>query len=477
MDCDRFRGAKALFRTLAWYCKEGITFDEAAFKRFRSNKTKEFGYLLKFNEDFDFDCVRLFVEEYFSNQDESKLSDHEMKFIENHQNHEIFMDCDVLDELKQNLYDVEEWFNQYDRIAYANEWSREEKGRKLPVWLKEKALNIWYDLEQMYKHNYEIVRKMIIDKMDRSNNIAYLQEFFNRTQKNGESVDDYSRTLKKAYNKAFKASMSEDAYKALLGRFRTGIIPEIQSIMCTTEPKSYDEAVEIANKIERSLELKIDTMNINRVENHQFIGKSESKDYSTKTWTGLRKRDISPFRNLKIEKQRYEGSSNNRSELAHKKCDSCQRYGHLAKYLLDNNEQTPRQTTAPYVKIKINGKNITAALDSGAAKTMISSSLARLINANPLQNNNRTKWITANGGKLVSKGEIFTRICFGNHSFIQKCELIDNLASDMLLGTDMLLDQEALIDYRNKRLCFGRTKLPLLIERKQKWKILLIDDK
>ncbi|RNA22241.1 hypothetical protein BpHYR1_020435 [Brachionus plicatilis] len=94
MDCDKFRGAKALFRTLAWYCKEGITFDEAAFKRFRSNKTKEFGYLLKFNKDFSFDCVRLFVEEYFSNQDESKLSDHEMKFIENHQNHEIFMDCD-----------------------------------------------------------------------------------------------------------------------------------------------------------------------------------------------------------------------------------------------------------------------------------------------------------------------------------------------------------------------------------------------
>ncbi|RNA32617.1 Retrovirus-related Pol poly from transposon [Brachionus plicatilis] len=190
--------------------------------------------------------------------------------------------CDVLDELKQNLCgkncgdvkktnygksfirsvepltgnedDAEEWLNQYDRIAYANEWSRGEKGRKLPVWLKEKDLNILYDLEQIYKHNYEIVRKMIIDKMDRSNNIEYLQEFFIRTQKNGESVDDYSRTLKKAYNKAFKASMSEDANKALFGRFRTGIIPEIQSIMCTTEPKSYDEAVEMANKIERSLE-------------------------------------------------------------------------------------------------------------------------------------------------------------------------------------------------------------------------------
>ncbi|RNA10761.1 UBA domain-containing Mud1 [Brachionus plicatilis] len=194
-----------------------------------------------------------------------------------------------------------------------------------------------------------------------------------------------------------------------------------------------------------------------------------------------------------MEKQRYEGRNNNLSELAHKKCYSCQRYGHLAKYcdfktrkqslssrlltVPDNNEQTPRQTTATYVKIKINGKNITAALDSGAAKTMISSSLARLIKANPLQNNNRTKWITANGGKLVSKGEIFTRICFGNHSFIQKCEVIDNWASDMLLGTDMLFEQEALIDYKNKQLCFGRTKLPLIIESKQKWKTLLIDDK
>ncbi|RNA01607.1 hypothetical protein BpHYR1_020490, partial [Brachionus plicatilis] len=71
----------------------------------------------------------------------------------------------------------------------------------------------------------------------------------------------------------------------------------------------------------------------------------------------------------------------------------------------------------------------------------------------------------------------FKRICFGNHSFIQKCEVIDNLASDMLLGTDMLLEQEALLDYRNRQLCFGRTKLPLIIESKQKWKTLLIDDK
>ncbi|RNA43921.1 hypothetical protein BpHYR1_001306 [Brachionus plicatilis] len=82
------------------------------------------------------------------------------------------MDCDLLDELKQSLCgrtgdikkinygksfissvetltgnenDVEVWFNQLKRIAYANECSREEKGRKLPFWLKEKALNIWYD--------------------------------------------------------------------------------------------------------------------------------------------------------------------------------------------------------------------------------------------------------------------------------------------------------------------------------------------
>ncbi|RNA36051.1 hypothetical protein BpHYR1_052700 [Brachionus plicatilis] len=84
--------------------------------------------------------------------------------------------------------------------------------------------------------------------MDGSNNKAYLQEFFNKTQKNRETIDDYSATLKKAFNKAFKSSASEDANKALLGRFRTGIIPEIQSIMCTTEPKNFEEAVELADR-------------------------------------------------------------------------------------------------------------------------------------------------------------------------------------------------------------------------------------
>ncbi|RMZ96583.1 hypothetical protein BpHYR1_049564 [Brachionus plicatilis] len=97
---DKFVGTKALFKTLAWYCREGRTFDEAAFK---TDKVKDFSNLQKYNEDFKFETIRTFVEENFTSVDVSKLTDHEQKIIENHQKHEIFVDCDVLDELKQHM--------------------------------------------------------------------------------------------------------------------------------------------------------------------------------------------------------------------------------------------------------------------------------------------------------------------------------------------------------------------------------------
>ncbi|RNA13567.1 hypothetical protein BpHYR1_016195 [Brachionus plicatilis] len=247
----------ALFKTLAWYCREGRTFYEEAFKRFKNDKAKDFSNLQKYNENFKFEPVRPFVEEYFTSVDVSKLTDHELKIIENHQKHEIFFDCDVLDDLKQHMCrgsdtvekktnfnatfinnieplsgnedDVDECFNQYDKTAFANGWTREKKGE-----------NYWYGSKKK-----PLIHGMICLK---KNNVSYLQEFFNQTQKNGETIDDYSATLKKAFNKAFKSSASEDVNKALLGRFRTSILPEIQSIMCTKEPKNYEEAVELASK-------------------------------------------------------------------------------------------------------------------------------------------------------------------------------------------------------------------------------------
>ncbi|RNA10725.1 hypothetical protein BpHYR1_009498, partial [Brachionus plicatilis] len=63
-----------------------------------------------------------------------------------------------------------------------------------------------------------------------------------------------STNNKQAVSNAFKSRASKDANKALLGRFRTGIIQEIQCIMCTTEPKSYEEVGELANDTDNESE-------------------------------------------------------------------------------------------------------------------------------------------------------------------------------------------------------------------------------
>lgn len=188
------------------------------------------------------------------------------------------------------------------------------------------------------KHSYEKVRAKLIEKIDRSNNISYLQDFFNKVQKNGENVEDYSMALKKAFNKAFKASNSEDASKALLGRFRTGLVPEIQSIMCTTEPKSYEEAVEMASKIEKSLELKFNKLSINSVEKHNNY--ENYKNYDKKPYSRSRPRTMrrspTPFNrnstDRKFDRSRSNSSSSRASSPQRNVCYNCRKPGHIAKY-------------------------------------------------------------------------------------------------------------------------------------------------
>ncbi|RNA20423.1 hypothetical protein BpHYR1_022966, partial [Brachionus plicatilis] len=371
---DKFVGTKALFKT---------------------RLVVQRGNLQKYNEDFKFETIRTFVEEYFTSVDVSKLTDHEHKIIENLQKHEIFVDCDVLDELKQHMCGgsdtvekktnfnttfinniepltgnedgVDEWFNQYDRIAFANGWSREEKGRKLPVWLKDKALNTWYDMPQE------------------------------------KTIDDYSATLKKAFNKAFKSSASEDANKALLGRFRTGIIPKIQSIMCTTEPKNFEEAVELAGKIEKLLELRLSTMTINKIDKDRYNDNKTNAENPRKS----RGANMEEFSNRR-----------NRSKSNYSNRNTGSPWGLPVLYHSSTNSHN--DITATYVKVTINGTKILAILDSGAAKTMISSVFAIQLNLKPLQQATKNKWVSASGSELISKGDANAKISLWKLLFYSK---------------------------------------------------------
>ncbi|CAF0996277.1 unnamed protein product [Brachionus calyciflorus] len=293
-------------------------------------------------------------------------------------------------------------------------------------------------------------------------------------QKVGESVDDYSVALKKAFNRAFRGSKSEDAQRTLLERFRTGLIPEIQSLMCTIEPKKIDEAIELA-KVEKTLELQLKKLSINSVQPTEQSRQSANR-YRRFERSRSRKRSTTPYNK---NTERSKSSSQSPIRLT---CYNCQKQGHMAKDcknkstgharvypVLHNENKNPHKTTsATYIQVKINGVKVTVILDSGAAKTLISAKFAKEANLNSIKKSSGSKWISANKQELVSHGECNIDIAFGNYKISQDCEIIQDLSADALLNRDLLMSQGAIINYSKKTLSIGGTVIPLIIKNNQR---------
>ena len=53
--------------------------------------------------------------------------------------------------------------------------------------------------------------------------------------------------------KHFKGADSDNARRLLLDNFTTGLKTDIQTLLCITNPKTFEDAVEVATKIEKTL--------------------------------------------------------------------------------------------------------------------------------------------------------------------------------------------------------------------------------
>ncbi|CAF1071831.1 unnamed protein product [Brachionus calyciflorus] len=244
---------------------------------------------------------------------------------------------------------------------------------------------------------------------------------------------------------------------------------------CTIEPKKIDEAIELANKVEKTLELQLKKLTINAVQSDEK--KSHSKHKSRRfDRSRSRKRSVTPFNR---NRERSKSFSQSPVRVI---CYNCHKPGHFAKDckrkvtgharvypVLHNENKNPHKTTsATYIQVKINGIKVTAILDSGAAKTLISEKFAKMAKLNPVKKSNGSKWISANKQELMSHGECNIDIAFGNYCTSQECEVIQDLSADALLSTDLLMSQGAVINYSKKTLSIGSTVVPLVIKNNQR---------
>ena len=226
--------------------------------------------------------------------------------------------------------DVEEWFLSFERIGVLNHWTKITSGERLPIYLKEKVLNIWYNMPEDQRYNYDQVKTRILEKFDMSSKASNAVKFYSRNQSKSESVHDYAGDLAKAFRKMSKDNAaSEDL---LLEKFKDGLIPELKTFMSIADPKSYDDAVLLASKLEKSLVIKEEVGTINHVEennNNRSRGNyRNNQNYRNRSpYQNNQGNDNNYNRNYKNNNRYDRSQSRGRKPL---KCYNCHEYGHKA---------------------------------------------------------------------------------------------------------------------------------------------------
>lgn len=151
--------------------------------------------------------------------------------------------------LKSKSQDVDDWFKTYERLADANYWSLDKKGRKLSSFLRDKALEIWEEIPTKYRFDYQIVKEVLIKKLTpESVKTDAIEKFFNISQLRGESIEEYAARAKKLASKVDVLTEEEKAK-----RFVKGLRADIRLGMAIAKPKRLREAIKIAELVEKSL--------------------------------------------------------------------------------------------------------------------------------------------------------------------------------------------------------------------------------
>ena len=201
-----------------------------------------------------------------------------------------------IDMLKNEKQDPREWFAYFDRCAIGNGWISKVKGAKVPQYLRGEAEYIWKQMKKSKQYDYDSVKRKLIKKLQPENrSLDATNKFFNSIQNESETVEEFSRRLKKLAKLSGKISK-----KDIISRMRQTMHKEIALATVTVNSKSFTKFVKKCKAAEKYTRFK-ETENINAITNN-FKGKVNFSE---------RKIDSDRTGNVNTKHQFYTNKSNN----------------------------------------------------------------------------------------------------------------------------------------------------------------------
>ena len=139
------------------------------------------------------------------------------------------------------------WFNRFRDVARLKRWTCDEKLAELLPKLQGKAGEFVYgQLSRDVRSDYKLLTEELEHRFHKVETTrTYAALFSNRTQKSGETVEEYAAELKRLYDKAHARRDRETRKEDLLRRFLDGLFDEKVRfhVEYVKEPSDIDEAV------------------------------------------------------------------------------------------------------------------------------------------------------------------------------------------------------------------------------------------
>ena len=134
-----------------------------------------------------------------------------------------------------------------------------------------------------------------------------------------------------------------------------------------------------------------------------------------------------------------------------------------------NLTHNPQKETATFVNIKIRNSKIKAMVDSGAEVTVINSKLVKGMGLRISPHSENIKYIAANNKPLGDLGWTLFEIKLIVLVIRQKAIVVEDLSTELLLGSDFLKENGMIINYLNNTLTCGRVQMNLITTVKQEF--------
>ena len=147
--------------------------------------------------------------------------------------------------------DIEKWIRGFERVAKANNWSRKRQCENLPAFLCDRAAKFFDELPDDSTSDWKTLKETLKNHvLPKEARCLYYVDLYNRKQGIAESADDFGRDIQQLVCQAYTEMPVEHQDMLMCEHFVDGLRPELKCIMLISDPKNFQQAMDLAKREE-----------------------------------------------------------------------------------------------------------------------------------------------------------------------------------------------------------------------------------